>query len=127
MHCMKCGRPIGEQGAFCKECLAVMERYPVKSGTKVMIPTPRTVRRPNRPQRMQRTPDEIISAQRRQIRRLGRMVAALLLLLAASVAVIFWRLYWERNMAPLGSNYSTAESTGPTVQTNVPRETMGQP
>ena len=37
MNCMKCGREINE-GVFCYECLADMEKYPVKPGTVVQLP-----------------------------------------------------------------------------------------
>ena len=37
VNCMKCGREISE-GAFCEECLAGMEKYPVKPNIVVQIP-----------------------------------------------------------------------------------------
>ena len=38
MYCMKCGREIEDGQAFCGDCLAVMEKYPVKPGTAVILP-----------------------------------------------------------------------------------------
>lgn len=111
MNCMKCGKELEGSGAFCPECLAVMERYPVKPGTKVMLPQRSDGKRPTRPVRRQRSPEEIVLAQRKTIRRLRRLLIVLLLLLAASVGVITWRLSREQHMAPVGSNYSTVEST----------------
>ena len=36
MSCMKCGKEVSEDQVFCPECLAEMERYPVKPGTPVL-------------------------------------------------------------------------------------------
>lgn len=115
VRCMKCGKRI-EQGSFCSECLAVMERYPVRPRTKVIIPERKPIRRAPR---RQRSPEEIMASQRRIIRNLIRTVLMLTLLLAVAVGVIAWRLYQERDMAPLGSNYytvETVEETAPPIE-----------
>lgn len=39
MNCMKCGRETAEEQVFCAGCLEEMERYPVKPGTVVHIPS----------------------------------------------------------------------------------------
>lgn len=38
MSCMRCGKEIGEGQVFCAECLAEMERHPVKPGTPIQLP-----------------------------------------------------------------------------------------
>ena len=38
MNCMKCGRETQDENAFCPECLAEMEKYPVRPGTVVLLP-----------------------------------------------------------------------------------------
>ena len=38
MHCMKCGAEINNSGVFCENCLAEMEKYPVKPDITVTIP-----------------------------------------------------------------------------------------
>lgn len=43
MSCMRCGKETDESQVFCAECLADMERHPVKSGTPIQLP-----HRPNR-------------------------------------------------------------------------------
>lgn len=43
MSCMRCGKETEESQVFCAECLADMERHPVKPGTPVQLP----VRQPN--------------------------------------------------------------------------------
>ena len=37
-QCPKCGRDAAENQAFCAECLAEMEKYPVKPGVVVLLP-----------------------------------------------------------------------------------------
>lgn len=38
MACIKCGKDTTAGAEFCKECLADMERHPVKQGTPVILP-----------------------------------------------------------------------------------------
>lgn len=38
MSCMRCGKATEESELFCAECLADMERHPVKPGTPIQLP-----------------------------------------------------------------------------------------
>ena len=38
MHCMKCGAELKTSGVFCENCLADMEKYPVKPNITVTLP-----------------------------------------------------------------------------------------
>ena len=38
MSCMRCGKDTTENNIFCNECLADMERHPVKPGTPILLP-----------------------------------------------------------------------------------------
>ena len=38
MSCMRCGKEMEESMVFCAECLADMERHPVKPGTPIQLP-----------------------------------------------------------------------------------------
>lgn len=38
MSCMRCGKEINENQVFCDECLADMDRHPVKPGTPIQLP-----------------------------------------------------------------------------------------
>ncbi len=38
MKCMRCGKDTEDRAVFCPECLADMERHPVKPGTIIRIP-----------------------------------------------------------------------------------------
>ena len=42
MNCMRCGIEIEDPNVFCADCLADMERHPVKPGIHIQLP----VRRP---------------------------------------------------------------------------------
>lgn len=39
MSCMRCGKETDENQVFCAECLADMERHPVKPGTPIQLPS----------------------------------------------------------------------------------------
>ncbi len=43
MACMKCGKKLGQSQTFCDECLAKMEQCPIKPGTVVKLPQPRSI------------------------------------------------------------------------------------
>ncbi len=124
MNCLKCGREITE-GTFCPDCLAVMDRYPVKPNTVVMIPhrANSTVKHPPR-RRKEPTEQELLQGARRVIRRLVIACVVLTLLLAA--AAVWLILYSKGNTQtlPLGQNYSTATGIQTTETTaDVSRET----
>lgn len=38
MSCIRCGRDTEDNQVFCVECLADMERHPVKPGTPIQLP-----------------------------------------------------------------------------------------
>ncbi len=38
MNCMKCGKVIPAEQVFCEDCLAEMEKYPVKPDTPILLP-----------------------------------------------------------------------------------------
>ncbi len=38
MNCMRCGIEIEDPNVFCADCLADMERHPVKPGTPIQLP-----------------------------------------------------------------------------------------
>ena len=114
MNCLKCGRETEEGQVFCKECLAVMEKYPVKPGTAVLLPkrnpapTVKKIRWKPAP-----SPEEQVVKLRRQNRRLIALLCAAVMLLG--VGVYFTGRYLLDRRAPRpGQNYSTVE-TAPAV------------
>ena len=83
MNCMRCNREIQDGQVFCLDCLAEMEKYPV---------------RPDAPVRLPRRPDPALRKALRkkgpleeeQIRSLKRQVVLLRWVLAAAIATIIF-------------------------------------
>ena len=107
MKCMKCGQEIGE-GAFCAECLAEMEKYPVKPDTPVRLP-----RRPD--PALKRALRKKGAQEDEQVRVLKKQVHLLawLLILAAAIIIVLSipaiRDLLEDSISLLpGQNYSSA-------------------
>lgn len=113
MNCMKCGREIGEDQAFCSECLELMAQHPVKPDTVVTLPLHREVPVKKAPPRKKvPTAEEQIARLRRRNRRLTFLVC---LLLAVTLFLGFLSVDALRRLDVqrlLGQNYSTAETVG---------------
>ena len=109
MNCMKCGREIGEDSVFCQQCLADMDRYPVKPGTAVHIPVRKAPPpRKNVPKKKQITPEEQNLRLRKVIRfLLGLWLATLLV--AAALAYPAYQYVIEENHFLPGQNYSVID------------------
>ena len=113
MNCMKCGKETDENQIFCEDCLAVMEKYPVKPGVVVQIPVQPAKKQVHHHRRPTLTAEE-------RVRRLARwnLVLSGLLLLAISAALVFasmtFDLFQEENVKKLlGQNYSVVQQTEP--------------
>ncbi len=122
MQCMKCGREIPAGDVFCENCLADMEKYPVKPGTVVHIPhqsTPPV----KRPERRQATVEQRLTAATRTVRILS-FALTLTVALLIGVGALAISMYFEHDDGPLpGQNYSTADSATGTSGEDVSRET----
>lgn len=112
MHCMKCGKEIGENQVFCDGCLAVMDRYPVKRSIRVQLPNraepapaKKTVLKKKEP-----TPEEKIARLQKAIRVLALSLVAVVLALALSIALLADALSSKNDKASIGQNYSTVEN-----------------
>lgn len=112
MNCLKCGRETEQ--TFCEQCRADMEKNPVKPGTIVLLPKERPNARKPQPRHPQVPLEEVVAAQRRTVRRLGRAVAVLAVLVVLLAGVII-RLLVTPTSPPVGQNYST--STRPSEET----------
>ncbi len=91
MYCLRCGKETAEDKVFCQNCLQSMEGYPVKSGTPIVLPRhpdPLPQKRGFRRARSQ-SPDELLDSLRMQLRRTGKLLAFVTLLLLAAVGLIF--------------------------------------
>ena len=114
MNCMKCGREVGEDDVFCPQCLADMEKYPVKPGTVVTIPSRRSQPPVKRPQKRPPTPEEQIRSLQRRVRRLWAALILSGLLTAAAIGLAVYGLQDEEIQFLPGQNYTSSQSTTPT-------------
>lgn len=106
MNCLKCGREAAEDQVFCQDCLLVMQRYPVRPGTPVILSrrseSP-AVRKPVR--RRGVSPEEQVRSLRMRIRILSVLLIAALLA-SALLAVPAWQHLFGERLRP-GQNYSS--------------------
>lgn len=112
--CLKCGRPCADDQAFCGECLAEMEKYPVKPGVVVLLPPKEHVRPVSRRRHAAPSPEEQVA---RLKKRLVTLRLALILALAAA-GVLGWLAATdylkEEETGPLpGQNYSAESASDP--------------
>ena len=113
MNCLKCGRETEDGQVFCKECLDVMEKYPVKPGTAVLLPKRSPAPAGKKPRwHPVPTPEEQAARLKVQNRRLIAVVVILAVLLAVGGYFTGRYLIERRPMRP-GQNYSTAETVVP--------------
>ena len=107
MYCLKCGREVNEDKVFCPDCVSVMEQYPVKPGTVVLLPKRREGSSANRTsvRRKNISPEELIRKLRRRSATLFVIwVITFLALCAMSVPGVTHIL--EDHDFGLGQNYS---------------------
>ena len=119
MRCMKCGRELEFDGAFCSECLLDMNRYPVEPGTPVHIPIRKeshAVRKPHSKRRVINTEERILRLKKHIL----FLTTALVITLVLAGLMIYPTIsYFQRkyHLRP-GQNYSTITAT--TAPTTAP-------
>ena len=115
MNCMKCGREIPLAQAFCKECLADMEQFPVKPGTPIQLPTQPAVTPHKRPShtRKVKKPEDQLARLRKLVKFQTFALVFVVLLLIVSGLFYMWKLTPTEPILHPGQNYSTAEPTQP--------------
>ena len=107
MYCLKCGREVNEDQDFCFDCVAVMEKYPVKPGTTVILPK----RREGGPISRSPVRRKVLTAEE-QIRKLRRNVRTFFVmwfitfLLLCGMSVLGIVQFMEQEHFGLGQNYS---------------------
>lgn len=111
MHCMKCGQDTGGSQVFCPGCLSEMEKYPIKPGTPVYIPSrPRTVHKSQRhPAPVE--PETQVRQLTRKIRWLTAALIIALTALAASAGLIYYLHEQPDNPFSTGQDYNVSGST----------------
>ena len=119
MNCIKCGRELDSEGVFCAECLAVMERHPVKPGTVVLLPPRRPEQTSKKQPRRRRilTPEEQI----RCLKRRNRILTGILVLMLIAAGLFGYIAQEALGRLDIqkfwGQNYSsiTDSSSGATI------------
>ena len=116
MNCIKCGREIKDPQVFCEDCLADMERYPVKPNITVQLP----VRPPAAPSKKKNCRKKYTKPED-QIRHLKFQQKCLLVALFVSLiafvltaAMLLYLLEEEEISYAPGQNYGSIETTGTT-------------
>lgn len=113
MACLKCGKEA--EGTFCTDCLAEMERYPVRPNTAIHLPPPNASVRRNSHKRIEKSAEEQIPGLKKRIYRLW--IAVLVLCVLNVGMVVYGVLHFRSHQKPLlGQNYSTV--THPTEEPN---------
>ena len=115
MHCMKCGAELKISGAFCENCLADMEKYPVRPGTVVQLPRRREVSVIKKP------PKRHVPSIEEQLKYLRKCIMILTVLLVVCIAAIVLMFkptmhYVRDEHFEIGQNYSSViSSASPTT------------
>ena len=110
MYCMKCGKEIPEKQAFCDSCLAVMEQFPVKPGTPVLLPnrpTPAPLKRSSSRKKVLSVEERLAKA-KKIIQRLSIILAVALFALVLSIVLLVDTIQSDAPDREIGQNYSTA-------------------
>jgi len=106
MNCMKGGREMDGEGAFCQDCLLEMDKYPVEPGTVVLLPRRReTAPQKKAVKRQKPSPEEQLAVLRR---RMGLLVLLLIVCFAAIALMFQPAMHYIRDEHyEIGQNYSS--------------------
>lgn len=114
MYCMKCGKKTEGSNVFCAECLAEMEKYPVKPGTVIHIPARSQEPEKKQPRRKKDlSAEEQLANARSLVRNMTATILALITALIVMVSVLLYTLFQPQQdiQSPTGRNYSTTAPT----------------
>lgn len=112
MQCLKCGSKTAGKQVFCEECLAVMEKYPVKPGIPVQLPQRerRAAERKQDPSLQEPSATEQVQHLRTMIRWLLGAIAVLSVVLLLTAGMLIHTLEQNKNTPAIGKNYTTTTS-----------------
>ena len=115
MACMKCGREVPEDQAFCETCLADMARHPVKPGTVILLPNQKKTptKKPLLRRKPALPPEELVPVLKKRLWRLRILVLVLILAIGALTYVTSRAITELDIQRLLGQNYSTIETGNP--------------
>ncbi len=118
MNCMKCGREVPEDQAFCEYCLIDMENHPVKPNTVILLPS-RETSEPKKPSKRKKPvlpPEELVPILKVKIWAL-RLIALVLAIFLSVLGYICFRAISELDIQRLlGQNYNTITATEPSTE-----------
>lgn len=80
-NCIKCGKELSTTKVFCQDCLEIMEKYPVATGTPIVL-HPRSAAVQKTPVKKKPSAEEQLPKLKKKIRVLSALLAVLLLVLA---------------------------------------------
>lgn len=118
MHCMKCGQESEGSQVFCRNCLAEMEKYPVKPGTPVYIPSRSHAIRKAPRHIPTAEPEEQLHRLRGRLRWLTACLIMSLMALAAAAALILYLYRQPDDPFTTGQDYSVSDTDTVTTSTN---------
>ena len=109
MNCMKCGRETENEQVFCQDCLQIMEKYPVRPGTVVLLPRRKESTIKKSIKRHTIPADE-------QIKNLRKKLAVMWFFLVLCIALILMMInptlhYALDKHVEVGQNYSSVTTT----------------
>ena len=111
MSCLRCGRETAENQVFCKLCLEDMEKYPVKPGTTVQLPSRSALDNPRKPRLKQPSLEEEYNKLLHAIRILLLVMAGLLMAFAITAGLLINTLNQpEDNSLPPAQNFGTSQT-----------------
>ena len=116
MFCLKCGKEIPEKQAFCDRCLTVMEQYPVKPDTHILLPNrivPQTVKK-SAPRKRELTLKERLARSKKAVQWLSIALAVAVFALSLSVTLLVDTLKSKTTNNAIGQNYNTVDTFGKT-------------
>lgn len=99
MGCIKCGKAVTNNAEFCDECLADMERHPVKPGTPVILPKRDELPATKHSRKKTVKPEVLVTQQRKAIRWL--LLITTILLVIATAAIVLAIQLLEGSATPL--------------------------
>lgn len=109
MSCLKCGKQTEEKQAFCSECLALMEKHPVKPGVAIHLPHRDSAPQEKKPavRHRERTATEQVEHLQKIVRWLLAMIAALSILLLMTAGMLLHLMDKSPVSENIGKNYTT--------------------
>ena len=107
MTCLKCGRKTVDDHVFCSDCLAVMDRYPVKPGTPIHLPRHAFAHSSKKqpPRKRTLSQEEQIERLRKRLRR-SRIAGLVLLITLCLAAILLVREFAGEDIPAIGQNYT---------------------